>query len=184
MSTIVSMEKSSYWASLIAQIRTAMNISQEAFAEAVCTNQATVSRWEKGLVVPSYDKQKKIEEIASQGGVTSLGGLVEVIRNSPNRMLLIDQGGFLIAASPSSEWLDNQSVFDQITDRARDNFMNFSNFINSSGFWESSGGFRLDNTHDDGERIWHSVVISVVIRSTVYAVVQQVVTDKNKKKSK
>lgn len=179
MSTTGCIEKSGYWASLIAQIRTTLNISQEAFAEAVYTNQATVSRWEKGLVVPSYDKQKKIEEMASQAGVSSLGGLVEVIRNSPSRMLLIDKQGFLIAASPSSEWLDNQSVFDQITDKARDNFNEFSSFINSSGFWESSGGFRLDNTLDDGERIWQSVVISVVIRSTVYAVVQQIVTHKN-----
>ena len=48
-----------YWGSLITQIRTTLNMSQEAFAAAIFTNQATVSRWEKGHVIPTYEKQKK-----------------------------------------------------------------------------------------------------------------------------
>ena len=47
-----------YWGSLITQIRATLSISQESFAAAICTNQATISRWEKGHVIPSYDKQK------------------------------------------------------------------------------------------------------------------------------
>ena len=168
-----------YWASLITQIRKNLSLSQEAFAEAVFSNQATVSRWEKGLVVPTYDKQKKIEKLAVEGNVASLGGLVEVIRNSPSRMILIDEHEFVIAASATSEWLDNKSVLDQLSEKALHNYKKFSKFINDSGFWKSSGGFRLDNTFDDGLRIWHSVIISVVIRGTLYAVVQQVLFNKS-----
>ena len=51
-----------YWPALISHIRSAKKMSQEDFAEAVFSNQATVSRWEKGQVVPSFDKQKKIDQ--------------------------------------------------------------------------------------------------------------------------
>lgn len=56
-----------YWASLITQIRKNLSLSQEAFAEAVFSNQATVSRWEKGLVVPTYDKQKRLRNLQLRG---------------------------------------------------------------------------------------------------------------------
>lgn len=167
-----------YWGSLITQIRTTLNMSQEAFAAALFTNQATVSRWEKGHVVPTYEKQKKIENLAMESGVASLGGLVEVIRNSPHRMLLVDEHNFIIASSKSSEWIDNQNVIDQLSEKAVANYHEMSKIIDTSGFWKRGGGYRLDNEFDDGDKIWKSVIISVVVRGSVYAVVQQNIAHK------
>jgi hypothetical protein len=70
-------------------------------------------------------------------------------------------------------------VLEQLSKKALSNYKIFSKFVKDSGFWKSSGGFRLDNTFDDGERIWKSVIISVVMRGAVYAVVQQVLFSKN-----
>jgi len=78
-----------YWSKLILQIRSSMILSQEQFAEAVFSNQATISRWEKGLVIPSIDKQKLIEKIAEESGLSSLNGIAEVVRESPNQMTWI-----------------------------------------------------------------------------------------------
>ena len=106
-------------------------------------------------------------------GVASLGGLVEVIRNSPHRMLLIDEYGFVIASSISSEWIDNQNVIDQLSKNAISNYHKISKIIDACAFWKREGGYKLDNEFDDGEKIWQSVIISIVVRGAVYAVVQQ-----------
>lgn len=168
-------ENLGYWALLIAQIRTSLNLSQEAFAAAIFSNQATVSRWEKGLVVPSYDKQKRIEMLASQGGVASLGGLVEVVRSSPNRMIIVDENDFVIAASGSSEWIDNQFVLDQLSDAAMPAYRELKKIIKECNFWTSRGGEKIDHSFNDGQRTWVSVIISVAIRGKIYAVIQQTI---------
>lgn len=69
-------------------------------------------------------------------------------------------------------------MLEQLSEKGTSNYNRFSKFVNNSVFWKSSGGFRLDNTFDDGVRIWKSVIISVVMRGAVYAVVQQVLSNK------
>ncbi len=167
---------SSYWASLIHQVRLAHNFSQEDFAAAVFSNQATVSRWEKGLVIPSYDKQSKIEKLASQANIASLGGIVEVVRSSPHRMILVDKNNFIIAASSSSEWMDNMTVSEQLSHVAQKPFEELVLKLKDLNFWIDQGGKRLDFNFNDGLKTWNSVIVAVAIRGIVYAVVQQTVT--------
>lgn len=69
-------------------------------------------------------------------------------------------------------------MLEQLSEKGTSNYNRFSKFVNNSVFWKSSSGFRLDNTFDDGVRIWKSVIISVVMRGAVYAVVQQVLSNK------
>ena len=170
--------KNDYWASLIYQVRASLNLSQEAFANAVFSNQATVSRWEKGLVVPTYDKQAKIELMASEAGIASLGGLVEVIRNSPHRLLLIDQKNFIIASSESSEWIDNKYVDDQLSSTiAKKAFEKCLTLMKNDRFWNTNGGTTITfDFVDQSGKNWHSVITSVIVRSVIFAVVQQTVT--------
>jgi transcriptional regulator with XRE-family HTH domain len=168
-----------YWASLIVQIRNNLSMSQEDFAAAVFSNQATVSRWEKGLVVPTYDKQKKIELLAATNGVTSLGGVVEVVRNSPHRIILIDESDFIIAASPCSEWAENKYVGDQLSGEASKHYKLLKKHISDSGFWGNPAGERLEYSFRQQDTTWYSVIVSVAIRGTVYAVVQQTVSQSN-----
>ena len=152
-------------------------MSQEAFAEAVFSNQATVSRWEKGLIVPTYDKQARIEKLASDTNVVSLGGIVEVIRDSPHRMLLIDQNNFIIASSKSSEWEDNKTIEEQlISSFAHKEYERILKTINTTSFWKSKGGEKLESSFRDESRVWKSVITSIAVRGVVYAVVQQVAT--------
>jgi transcriptional regulator with XRE-family HTH domain len=170
--------KIGYWPALISQIRNTMSMSQEAFAEAVFSNQATVSRWEKGLVVPTYEKQARIEKLASETNVVSLGGIVEVIRDSPHRMLLIDQNNFIIAASRTSEWEDSKTIGEQLTNSlAHKEYERISKTINKTNFWKSKGGEKLESSFNDGARLWNSVITTISIRGVVYAVVQQVVAE-------
>lgn len=164
-----------YWPSLLQQMRACLNLSQESLADLLETNQATISRWEKGLVAPSYDKQKKIEKIASESNITSLGGIVELVRNSPSRMLVVDEDNFVIASSPTSEWIENTTVPDQLSSSATHHYKIVTQVLQDSGFWKGSGGLVLNYDYNDGNRIWRSVITSVVVRSRVYAVIQQTI---------
>lgn len=170
-------ENDGYWASLIKQVRTSLSMSQESFAEAIFSNQATVSRWEKGLIIPTYDKQAKIEKMAAEANIISLGGLVEVIRNSPHRMLLIDQNHFIIAASSSSEWEDSKYIKDQLSNEGLKEYERISKLLMEKGFWLSEGGKRIDSSFNDGKRSWLSVITSITIRNLKFGIVQQVVTE-------
>ena len=114
--------------------------------------------------------------LAALGGVASLGGLVEVVRNSPNRMLVVDENDFVIAASQSSEWVDNKRVLDQLSDAAIPAYRELKNFIKDSNFWIGKGGEKIDYSFNDGKRTWDSVIVSVAIRGKIYAVIQQTVT--------
>lgn len=172
-------QATSYWPSLILQIRTSLSLSQEEFAEIVDSNQATISRWEKGIIAPSYEKQKILESIASKENISSLGGMLELVRNSPSRMFLIDQNYFVIAASASCEWNENTTVEDQISADASSHFTIVSAALDNSGFWRGIGGLLLKYDYNHSGRIWHSVITSVVIRGRVYAVVQQLVHEQS-----
>ena len=169
-------QKLSYWPSLILQIRKSMRLSQEDLAEMLDTNQATISRWERGNIIPSYDKQRIIERIASNEDITSLGGMVELVRNSPSRIFIIDQEYFVIASSSSSEWNENTNVQSQLSTNAKAHFSIVSTALIESGFWNGLGGIVINYDYHYNSVNWHSVITSVLIRGRIYAVIQQTVT--------
>lgn len=161
-----------YWPALISQIRSAKNMSQEDFAEAVFSNQATVSRWEKGLVVPSFDKQKKIEELAESAGLSTLAGVAVVVRASPFAMLLVDKSGLVMAASKSSGFNEDELIEGQLPPAENENYQRFRKTLDDAGFWKDGGGHF--NYEFEDHSIWSSsVVVSVGIRGSVFAVVQK-----------
>jgi transcriptional regulator with XRE-family HTH domain len=162
-----------YWPALISQIRSSKNMSQEDFAEAVFSNQATVSRWEKGQVVPSFEKQKKIEKLAEDTGLSTLAGVAIVVRGSPFAMLLVDHDGLVMAASQSSGFREAEIIRDQLPSGEVENYERFRNTLDQAGFWKAGGN--LFNYDFQEKSAWaSSIVVSVGIRGSVFAVVQKI----------
>lgn len=162
-----------YWPALISHIRSAKKMSQEDFAEAVFSNQTTVSRWEKGQVVPSFDKQKKIEKLAESAGLSTLAGIAVVVRSSPFAILLVDKDGLIIAASQSSGFQEGLNVRDQISADEVRNYTHFRGELDRVEFWEE-GGKHLIYEFSDQSTWASSIVVSVGIRGSVFAVVQKI----------
>ena len=162
----------SYWAALIAQIRATLNWSQAQFAHEIESDQATVSRWEQGVVLPSYKKQRQIETIAERVNLPSLQGIADVVNSSPFSMLLTDRQHKVLAASQSSGFSVGLGVVEQTPPQEQEHFLSFADGITKSGFWSQSGR-RYDYAFQVGEVTYRAVVTSVVVRGTVYAVVQQ-----------
>ena len=160
-----------YWATLIARIRMTQHWSQVQFAFEVESDQATVSRWEQGVAVPSQRKQRQIEVIAERIKLPSLQGIADVVNNSPFPMLLTDQEHHVLAASLSSGFEVGLGVVEQTPLQEREHFLGFADRVTKSGFWNQAGG-RYDYSFYTDNVIHSAVVTPVIVRGKVYAVVQ------------
>ena len=173
---IATHKKSAYWPSLLLEIRTHLNISQTVLADLLDSTEEAISQFETGAEIPSLQMQKLIEKIASDKNITSLGGMVEMVRNSPTRMFIVDDDYFVIAASRTSEWIENITIEKQLTENARPHFEIISNKLSDAGFWRGLGGHVLDYEFLIDNKTWRSVITSIIIRGRIYALVQQVLS--------
>lgn len=173
---IAAQKKLAYWPSLLLEIRTHLNINQEDLADLLNIAKELIAQWENGVEIPSLQIQQLIEKIASDKNITSLGGMVEMVRNSPTRMFIVDDDYFVIATSQTSQWIENMTIEKQLTENARSHFDIIFQKLSDAGFWRGLGGQVIDYEFLNDNRIWRSVITSVVIRGRVYALVQQAVS--------
>jgi transcriptional regulator with XRE-family HTH domain len=166
--------KLDYWPSLIQAIRASRNWSQAMFAEGVDSSQETVSRWERGAVLPSRQKQQLIERLAEASNISSLGGISHIVRLSPYPMLLCDSNDHVIAASASSGFNEGQSVVSQTPGFQHAYFEAFGRQLQSSGFWNSSGQSRYYEFHSAEHGDFGAVLVTVSVHGSIYCVVQAI----------
>ena len=165
-------DSNGYWSALIAQVRTALNWSQAQFALELESDQATVSRWEQGLVQPSYRKQRQIEMLAERINLPSLLGIADLVNSSPFSMILTDRQHKVLAASRTSGFAVGLGVAEQTPVQEQAHFHRFADSVTKSGFWDLPGG-RFDYSFQMDDVAYKAVVTSVAVRGVVYAVVQQ-----------
>jgi CRP-like cAMP-binding protein len=173
---ISAVKKQSYWSSLILEIRSTLNLSQEEFSTLLDSPVSLISNWESGANIPSRDQQGTIEKIAADKNIRSLGGFVEFVRNSPSRMFLADDDYFVLASSNSSEWIENSTIISQLTNEAHPHYDLITEKLAKSRFWSGRGGQVLKYDMSIEGQIWHSVISSISIRDRIYIIVQQTIS--------
>lgn len=172
--TIGDASPAEYWPSLVQQIRRLNKWSQEHFADEIGSNQETVSRWERGLVIPSLNKQVLIEKIAEELHLSSLGGIASIVRLSPFPMLLCDRKDVVIAASPVSGFREGESVLSQTPALQHAYYKAFIHDCEKDGFWNESGQTRkYEFDLSSGHRL-SAVLVSINVRGEMYCVVQAI----------
>ncbi len=172
--TIEDVGAADYWPSLVQQIRRLNRWSQEHFAEEIGSNQETVSRWERGLVIPSLNKQVLIEKIAEELHLSSLGGVASIVRLSPYPMLLCDRKDVVIAASPVSGFHEGETVLSQTPPLQHAYYKAFIHDCEGDGFWSGSGQTRrYEFDLSSGHRL-SAVLVSINVRGEMYCVVQAI----------
>lgn len=92
----------SNWPSEIKRYRKRNGIKQEAFAEMMSVDQATVSRWENGRLEPSLMNQRLIHDLIYQGS-RSDRALFSFIEHMPCISAIFDEDGEAIVASRPAE---------------------------------------------------------------------------------
>jgi len=146
--------------------------SQTTFANEVDSSQETVSRWERGSVIPSRQKQHQIERIAEASNVSSLGGISNIVRLSPYPMLLCDRNDHVIAASDTSGFEPRRSVISQTPGFQHAYYEEFSAQMKADGFWDESGQSRNYHFRSTTCGDFKAVLVSVRIHGSIYCVVQ------------
>lgn len=163
-----------YWPTLIQAIRHARQWSQTTFASEIESSQETVSRWESGAVIPSRQKQQRIEKLAEAANISSLGGISSIVRLSPYPMLLCDREDRVVAASESSGFQEGRTVLSQTPAFQQAYFEEFSLSLKSSGFWAESGQSRDYTFSNPLYGDFRAVLVSIRTQGTIYCVVQAV----------
>ena len=172
--TIGDASPAEYWPSLVQQIRRLNKWSQEHFADEIGSNQETVSRWERGLVIPSLNKQVLIEKIAEELHLSSLGGIASIVRLSPFPMLLCDRKDMVIAASPASGFREGETALSQTPPLQHAYYKAFIHDCEEDGFWGESGQTRTyEFDLSSGHRL-SAVLVSINVRGEMYCVVQAI----------
>ena len=163
-----------YWPKIILAIRHARQWSQTTFASEVDSSQETVSRWESGAVLPSRQKQQRIERLAEGANISSLGGVSSIVRLSPYPMLLCDGADLVIAASESSRFQEGRTALSQTPAFQHAYYEEFSLNLRSSGFWAESGQSRRYDFRSPLHGDFRAMLVSIKIQGTVYCVVQAI----------
>ena len=163
---------SRYWAKLIKSLRYSLHISQNQFSERLDIDQATVSRWERGLTEPQYEMRKILHEMARDAGIATLGDLKCIVNFSPFPMILVDSCQKVHAASMSSGFKTNQSVTEQTPPEEQTFLQNFIDQLEAAGFWEGEcPKFDYEFRTETETRL--AIVIAITIRGEIFALVQK-----------
>ena len=163
---------SRYWAKLIKSLRYSLHISQNQFSERLDIDQATVSRWERGLSEPQYEMRKILHEMARDAGLATLGDLTSIVNFSPFPMILVDSCQKVYAASVSSGFKTNQSVTEQTPLEEQTFLQNFNDQLEAAGFWKGDcPKFDYEFRTETETRL--AIVIAITIRGEIFALVQK-----------
>lgn len=162
-----------YWSSLCKNLRQALNLTQGQMAERLGIDQASISRWERGLTEPQHEMRSLIQGLAQGQGLATLDSIVTAVRLSPFPMMLVDRKTLVIAASASSGFAPGRSALEQTPLQERANLEQFNAMLASRGFWDQQC-VHLDYDADiNGECRQAAVVTAVIVRGEVYALVQK-----------
>lgn len=142
-------------------------------AERLGTDQTSVSRWERGLTEPQFEMRRFIEGLAQGQGLATLDHIVIAVRLSPFPMILVDRQNRVIVASATSGFTAGVSVFDETPADERENLEHFNARLESSGFWDHRCDYLHYEADINGKRQLAAVVTAIVIRGTIYALVQK-----------
>ena len=167
------MANSGYWSRLCRDLRQALNLTQSQMAERLGIDQASFSRWERGLTEPQYDMRRLIQGLAQGQGLATLDNIVTAVRLSPFPMILVDRETRVIAASASSGFTPCLTALEQTPLNEQINLKKFNALLTSRGFWDQHCLHLNYEAEIKGERRLAAVVTAVVIRGTVYALVQK-----------
>jgi transcriptional regulator with XRE-family HTH domain len=164
--TISSREK------FIKELRAELQISQSQLSERLNIDQATVSRWERGLVEPHYEMRRHLHEMAVHSGLWVLEDLTNLVNFSPFPMILVDRSQKVYAASIKSGFKTKEAVTDQTPPEERAFLQAFIERLEVAGFWEGRCRKFDYQFPADGETR-SAIVMPVRIHGDIFALVQK-----------
>jgi len=175
------------WDQFVVELRTGLNLSQEAFAEKLQTNQCTISRWEQGVTRPSYRMRQKLQSLDKVSPQTSssvmqeIGPIVqEIFSCGTLPSLLLDSTGTILAVSEGNEYQPGLSytagikLIDQTYPEDMDTILALFDFFEKEKFWDAKNvSYKY---HYQSRGIDRCVILtSIQISNNIYCLMQKVI---------
>lgn len=93
------------WATNIRRLRLSKGWKQTTLADMLSVDQATVSRWERGLQRPDLAARQRLTDLLRRELPSADRAVLMAVQASPWWALALDRGGRILAASePMAEW--------------------------------------------------------------------------------
>lgn len=165
-------DRLNYWGRLIRNLREAHNLSQTDMALRLETDQSTVCRWERGVTEPNFHFRKRIDEMAREAGLATLGDVSAIVNHSPFPMILVSRDMTVVSASKSSGFRAGTSCISQTPPEEQAFLLEFQRDVDASGFWDQALE-KLDYEFNFGDEARKAVLVPVVIRTEVFGLVQK-----------
>ena len=160
------------WAEFILQLRRELGWSQGRLAEALHADQTTVSRWERGLMLPRASVRRELETLATRGGLLTLGQVAGFVKASPFPMILVDRTGRVVAASSVSGFVEGLGVREQTPSEQHETLERFESGLAESGFWSRKAA-QADYHHSGADGPRQAVATPISIRGETFTLVQR-----------
>lgn len=161
-----------YWSAIIRHLRIALHATQADLAARVGTNQATVSRWERGTSVPHVEARHLLEVLCRRHGVALVNDFATMVSASPFPMILVNRQGIVVASSASSGFVAGINAMEGTPPEERDLLARFRQSLEEAGFWDKARPRQDYEVRVDGKSR-RAVVTAVSMRGEVYALVQK-----------
>jgi transcriptional regulator with XRE-family HTH domain len=172
MTSPAQASQTAYWAEFIVQLRHELGWSQSRLAEALRTDQTTVSRWERALMTPRVSVRAELESLASQAGLLTLSQVAGFVKASPFPMILVDRNGRVVVASSVSGFSEGLGVKEQTPAEELETLDQFGHALAESDFWSRKSNRADYRFHaEDGPR--QAVASPISIRGEVFMLVQK-----------
>lgn len=160
------------WASLVNDILKWENWTLEDLARETLYSKEIVHQWTNATTEPDEEHKIRIETIAQSSSIKSLAGYVELVRESPFPIFIIDQRDNVLAASRPSRLTAGMKLIPQLPDDLAEMYISYFEQLSGSGFWNTVGqkhNFRLQSR----SRLVEVIVTSISASTGVYLVAQR-----------
>ena len=155
------------WAEFILQLRRELGWSQGRLAEALHADQTTVSRWERGLMLPRASVRRELETLATRGGLLTLGHVAGFVKASPFPLILVDRTGRVVAG-----FVEGLGVREQTPSEQHETLERFESGLAESGFWSCKAA-QADYHHSGADGPRQAVATPISIRGETFTLVQR-----------
>ena len=160
------------WASLVKDIQKWESWTLEDLARESFYSPEVVHQWTNESLEPNEEHKERIDKIAQALSIKSLGGYVELVKESPFPIFIVDQRDNVLVASRASRLASGVKLIKQLTDYDAEMYIKYLEQLSGSGFWQRGGqkhNFRIQSR----TRLVEVVVTSISVSTGVYLVAQR-----------
>ena len=172
MQSVNESHLSTDWPNLIEDILHWEKWTPETLSQKIIVPVDNISQWLSGSSEPSNEAMLRIEKIAQGLSIASLSGYVEIVRQSPYPMIIVDKRDNILVASTSSRLIAGRKLQDQMSEDIVDHYKQYLSQLSGSSFW-TKGGQEHNFRFQARGRLVEAVVTIVHVSTGVYLVAQK-----------